>query len=96
MVVAGIDEGKNEICARVGYFNLGINLKTASPIPQQVRRAVIEVINNKIYQQSVETLQGEFAEYNPIELLDQYVEEALATVKRNRVPQKYALFEEAA
>ena len=28
MVVAGIHEGKNEICARVGFFKLGINLKT--------------------------------------------------------------------
>ncbi|MES2851014.1 MAG: glycosyltransferase, partial [Bacteroidota bacterium] len=33
MVVAGVHEGKNEICARIGYFKYGINLKTETPLP---------------------------------------------------------------
>jgi UDP:flavonoid glycosyltransferase YjiC (YdhE family) len=33
LVVAGVHEGKNEICARIGYFKLGINLKTETPTP---------------------------------------------------------------
>ena len=32
MVVAGIHEGKNEINARIGYFGLGVNLRTAISI----------------------------------------------------------------
>ncbi len=31
MVTAGVHEAKNEICARVGYFNLGMNLKPRDP-----------------------------------------------------------------
>ena len=31
MVVGGKYEGKNEICARAGYFGIGINLKTERP-----------------------------------------------------------------
>ncbi|MDQ4139325.1 MAG: glycosyltransferase, partial [Bacteroidota bacterium] len=37
MVVGGKHEGKNEICARVGYFNLGINLKTEAPGKEQIK-----------------------------------------------------------
>lgn len=38
MVVAGIHEGKNEICARVGYFKLGINLRTENPKPEKIKK----------------------------------------------------------
>ena len=34
MVCAGINEGKNEICTRIGYFKIGINLKTETPKPR--------------------------------------------------------------
>ena len=43
MVVAGVHEGKNEICARVGYFKLGINLKTEKPTVTQIKKAVEKV-----------------------------------------------------
>ena len=45
MVVAGVHEGKNEICARVGYFKLGINLKTEKPTITQIKKAVEKVID---------------------------------------------------
>ncbi len=93
MVVAGLHEGKNEICARVGYFNLGINLKTETPTALQIRNAVLEVATNKLYQQSVETLRAEFAQYNPLELLDQYLEETLIAARQKSAIREYALFE---
>lgn len=68
LVVAGIHEGKNEINARVGYFNLGINLKTEKPSPQQVKKAVEKVINNKMYKENAEKLAQEFSLYDPNEL----------------------------
>ncbi|MFT3679880.1 MAG: glycosyltransferase [Ferruginibacter sp.] len=75
MVVAGIHEGKNEICARIGYFKLGINLKTEKPAAPQIKNAVNEVINNKLYRQNVEKLAEEFTQYNPTELCAKYVTE---------------------
>ena len=73
MVVAGVHEGKNEICARVGYFKLGINLKTETPKPKQVKKAVEKVLAEEIYKDNVAELNLEFAEYNPVKLFTAYV-----------------------
>ena len=75
MVVAGVHEGKNEICARVGYFKLGINLKTEMPSPIQIKRAVTAVISDKTYTRNVSKLAREFSQYNPHVLLDKYMSE---------------------
>jgi UDP:flavonoid glycosyltransferase YjiC (YdhE family) len=92
MVTAGIHEGKNEICARVGYFKLGIDLKTETPSAQQVRNAVFRIESDDIYKKAVEKLRDEFNEYQPLELVSQYAEEAIKSVKR-KTPREYGLFE---
>ena len=56
MVTAGIHEGKNEICARVGYFNLGINLKTERPAPAQIKQSVDAVTAGEVYSKNVQAL----------------------------------------
>lgn len=81
LVVAGVHEGKNEICARIGYFNLGINLKTEKPNPDQVRQAVEKVISNPLYKKNVEQLSLEFARYKPNELVARYVAELLEPLR---------------
>jgi MGT family glycosyltransferase len=68
MVVAGVHEGKNEINARVGYFKLGINLKTEKPSVLQLRKAVEEILVNDIYSQNIKRLSEEFKKYNPNEI----------------------------
>ncbi|MGC4100737.1 glycosyltransferase [Ferruginibacter sp.] len=73
MVMAGVHEGKNEICARVGYFKYGVNLKTESPTAVQIAKAVDEVINNNLYKRNIEKLSREFASYNANELCLEYV-----------------------
>ncbi|RYF82387.1 MAG: glycosyltransferase [Chitinophagaceae bacterium] len=80
MVVAGVHEGKNEICARVGYFNLGINLKTERPTPQQIRKAVEQVVSHESYRKNVVTLSQEFTRYNPLELTERYVQQVLPKI----------------
>ncbi|RXK60593.1 glycosyltransferase [Lacibacter luteus] len=77
MVVAGINEGKNEICARIGYFKYGVNLKTETPTAEQLRKAVNEVLRNAEYKQNIEQLGEEFAQYNPNELTAKYVQELI-------------------
>ncbi|MBL0183861.1 MAG: glycosyltransferase family 1 protein [Chitinophagaceae bacterium] len=77
MVVAGLHEGKNEICARVGYFKLGINLKTETPGPEKMRAAVEEIFCNDFYKTNVTALGKEFARYKPNRLFSQYVDELL-------------------
>ncbi|HET7896162.1 MAG TPA: glycosyltransferase, partial [Flavisolibacter sp.] len=53
LVVAGVHEGKNEINARIGYFGYGINLKTETPKPVQIRCAVEEILKNQTYKKNV-------------------------------------------
>src|SRR6202042_963071 len=75
MVVAGIHEGKNEICTRVGYFKCGIDLKTEKPQIKKLRSAVFEVLDNTLYKQNIDLLYNEFKKYNPDELFEKYVSE---------------------
>lgn len=77
LVVAGVHEGKNEICARVGYFNLGINLKTERPTPAQIRKAVDEVISNETYRTNVTALCKEFSQYDSATLCERYITQLL-------------------
>lgn len=64
MVAAGINEGKNEICARIGYFKLGINLKTEKPSSEKIKKAVTKVFSNPVYKQNVAKLRDEFRGYD--------------------------------
>jgi len=73
MVVAGVHEGKNEICARVGYFKVGINLKTEKPTPGQIADAVQKVLDDTLYTCNIRKLSREFGQYNPEAILDGYI-----------------------
>jgi UDP:flavonoid glycosyltransferase YjiC (YdhE family) len=88
MVVAGVNEGKNEICARIGYFGLGINLKTETPKPEQVKAAVETVLKDGSYKAAVSVLSAEFSQYNPAQICEQHVEQLLQSrrPKRKLVP----------
>jgi len=77
MIVAGIHEGKNEINARVGYFNLGKNLKTERPKALQIQKAVEEIFNNGVFKQNVKELAEEFDRYLPQQLAAGYVADLL-------------------
>lgn len=79
MVVAGVHEGKNEINARIGYFKLGIDLKTENPRPQQIRSAVEMILVNDTYRRRVEELASEFKTYDPLRLTAGFVSEILLT-----------------
>jgi UDP:flavonoid glycosyltransferase YjiC (YdhE family) len=82
LVVAGIHEGKNEINARIGYFELGINLGTEKPKPAQLKKAIEQVISDTRYKENVMRLAKEFSAYNPGELTARYVAEVLQKAGR--------------
>ena len=74
MIVAGVHEGKNEICARVGYFKLGINLKTERPLSRQLAYSVEAIFADPAYKQNVLSLAEEFGQYRAGELTASFVE----------------------
>lgn len=64
IVAAGVHEGKNEVCARIGYFDYGINLATETPEPQAIKDAVEKIISDKRYKQNISDLCDELDEYD--------------------------------
>lgn len=84
MVVGGLHEGKNEICARVGYFNLGINLGTEKPTPARVKKAVEKILADTKYKTNVEQLSKEFNRYHPGELSARYIAAVLDQPQKGR------------
>jgi UDP:flavonoid glycosyltransferase YjiC (YdhE family) len=73
MLVSGVHEGKNEINARVGFFKLGINLKTENPSSAQIVRGVEELLKNTEYADRVRALGKELSQYDPNLLCDYFV-----------------------
>ncbi|MGC3943068.1 MAG: glycosyltransferase [Chryseolinea sp.] len=89
MVVGGVHEGKLEITARVGYFKLGIDLKTETPDSIQVKAAVEMVAKNPTYKLNVMKLAAEFSKYDTLRLVAGYVYDATDYVpEKNMVPSK--------
>jgi UDP:flavonoid glycosyltransferase YjiC (YdhE family) len=67
-VIAGGTEEKPEIANRVARSGAGINLKTGTPTPEQVRAAVSEVLRTPGYRQQARRLQAELAQHDaPLE-----------------------------
>ncbi|HXB08661.1 MAG TPA: nucleotide disphospho-sugar-binding domain-containing protein [Puia sp.] len=78
IVAAGVHEGKSEVCARIGYFNLGIDLKTEVPSPEAIRKAVNRILVDSSYKDSITRLAEEINRYNANELSAGYLAELLS------------------
>ncbi|WP_431805156.1 glycosyltransferase [Microbacterium sp. bgisy203] len=70
LVVAGQTEDKVEVTARVGWSGAGINLRTQSPTPAAVRRAVRKVREEPGYAARAGELAAAFAGASALEGLD--------------------------
>lgn len=90
MVTAGVHEGKNEICARVGYFKLGVDLKTELPKAEQIRKAVDEVTGTDQYRINIQNLANEFQQYDANRLFANLVAEVLQPVNDLAFSNKYS------
>ncbi|MBO0930248.1 glycosyltransferase [Fibrella aquatilis] len=77
VVAAGVHEGKNEIAARIGYCQVGVNLKTETPKPAQIRRAIQTLLTDTHYRQNVRKLSREFSQYDALKLAEQHIQNLL-------------------
>ena len=64
LVTAGRTEEKPEICARVQWTGSGIDLKTNTPTPTQIRAAVQKVLASPDYKQNAQRFQEEIKLYD--------------------------------
>ncbi len=83
MVVAGVHEGKNEINARIGYFKLGVDLKTEKPSPTQIREGIETILQNRVYRRNVIKLASQFEDYDPAWLTEKYTDELISRQERS-------------
>ncbi|MCX2478180.1 glycosyltransferase [Pedobacter sp. MC2016-15] len=77
MLVAGLHEGKNEVCARVGYFKLGIDLKTETPDIATIREGVITILADQQYKENVSRLADTLNTYHSLQLCAEHIENLL-------------------
>jgi UDP:flavonoid glycosyltransferase YjiC (YdhE family) len=73
VLAAGVREGKNDVNAHVDYFSLGIDLRTESPKPADIKRAAERILSEPQWKQNVARLRDEFSRYHPNELIDAYL-----------------------
>jgi len=73
LVTAGVREGKNDVNAHVDYFGVGIDLRTESPKPNDIRRAAERILSEPRWKQNAARLRDEFSNYRPNELIDVYL-----------------------
>ncbi|MGW0160609.1 glycosyltransferase [Mycobacterium sp. NPDC003323] len=85
LVVAGQTEDKPEVAARVEHFGVGVNLRTGTPTPEQVRSAVREVLDGGRYRERARAFEAAFAQRDGVaeiaRLLDEVVAEHRISVR---------------
>ncbi|GAB4205588.1 MAG: glycosyltransferase [Coleofasciculaceae cyanobacterium] len=79
LVVAGQTEDKPEVCARVQWSGVGINLKTSKPTPTQIKDAVKQILESSRYRQKAQFFQAEIAHYDAPTLSATLLEQLAAT-----------------
>ncbi|MCX6218476.1 glycosyltransferase [Spirosoma sp.] len=77
MVAAGVYEGKNDIAAHIGYFNVGINLKTETPTAAQIRKSVVRVLADRNYKRNVQRIGIDFMQYDTNTVCTTYIHDLL-------------------
>jgi UDP:flavonoid glycosyltransferase YjiC (YdhE family) len=75
LVIAGAGEDKPEVAARGEWAGVAINLRTGSPTKEQIRVAVDEIITNPKYKVRAQELEAEMAEFDPVGVIIQNIEE---------------------
>lgn len=71
LVGGGQSEDKTEICARIAWSGVGVNLKTTAPTPSQIRNAVCKVLDERSYRVAALRVRDELARHDaPTEAAD--------------------------
>ncbi len=78
VVAGGSTEDKPEVCARIAWSGVGINLRTQTPKLEQVLKAVQRVLADRQFKQRAEHIKASFAQHNAannaVVLLEQLAE----------------------
>lgn len=64
LVVAGTSEEKPEVARHVEWAGVGLDLKTATPTPEQIRRAVRTILGDRRFEERSRAIQAECERYD--------------------------------
>ncbi|WP_179414677.1 glycosyltransferase [Mucilaginibacter sp. E4BP6] len=84
MVAAGLHEGKNEVCARIAYFECGIDLKTEYPTSQAIELAINTVLNNDKYRLGIAKVNASLNKFDSLGLCMKYVQQLILNRELNK------------
>lgn len=79
LVVSGQTEDKPEVAARVEWAGVGINLRTKTPTPKQIREAVKTLLTEHRYKTKAKQFQTEIDRYDAPALASTLLEQLAAT-----------------
>ncbi|GAA4323974.1 hypothetical protein GCM10023149_25290 [Mucilaginibacter gynuensis] len=65
IVAAGLREGRNEVCARIRHFGVGIDLQTETPSATSIRRAFRAMVTDPRYKVRVSALSEKLHSIEP-------------------------------
>lgn len=80
IIVGGETEDKPETAARAEWCGMGINLRTGTVTPEQIRTAVTEILTNSKYKKRALELEKEMASFDPIGIVSQNIDELAAGI----------------
>jgi UDP:flavonoid glycosyltransferase YjiC (YdhE family) len=81
LVVAGRTEDKPEVASRLVAAGAGIDLKSATPNPDELRQAILKILNTPSYRQQAKAIQAEVALYDSPTKVAQLLERLVSTKK---------------
>jgi UDP:flavonoid glycosyltransferase YjiC (YdhE family) len=82
IVVAGLTEDKPEVSARVAWSGTGIDLRTDTATPQQIRSAVDRLLSDPAYKRRAVEIAGQFAQIDGVTEICRWLESAVEARKQ--------------
>ena len=79
LVAAGQTEEKPEICTRIEWAGVGINLKTKTPTSTQLKNAVKKILASPHYRQKAQLIQADITRYDTPSLSAKLLEQLAVT-----------------
>ena len=76
IVIAGDTEDKPEVAARVGWSGVGVNLRTGSPSPAAIRRAVDTILGDTTHRAAAEAEAMRIADLHPFDTIAEELAQA--------------------
>jgi UDP:flavonoid glycosyltransferase YjiC (YdhE family) len=75
IVSAGASEDKPQVCARVSWSGVGIDLKTGAPTAEQISHAVLQILLDPSYRDRAKALGAGIAKTNALKTIAEIVKE---------------------